>query len=329
MKLSDGVWRTAIGLKVASPHHVFGVRATATEVFIELVVVFLPQPLRGPGDCLSDHAPLLAGAERHLRRRRAFPGRSEARPGVRTVLRSIVKPVVIDEADFVSLSSGDLTVRIEKRADWRLDVLRGGKRITGSALGAAATPTTPKAGRAMCSNGSISASANWSTGSASASPPSPATVSRSKSGIATAARDRTGLQEHSLLSPNRGWGVLVNQPDRVSFEVGSEFVSKAGFSVEGESLEYLLDRWTDAERGARPLHAADRRPALPPAWSFGLWLTTSFTTEYDEKTVNGFVDGMRARDIPLHVFHFDCFWMRAQHWCDFEWDPVASPIPRE
>jgi len=33
------------------------------------------------------------------------------------------------------------------------------------------------------------------------------------------------------------------------------------------------------------------RPALPPAWSFGLWLTTSFTTEYDEKTVNGFVDG--------------------------------------
>ena len=66
---------------------------------------------------------------------------------------------------------------------------------------------------------------------------------------------------------------------------------------------------------------------MPPAWSFGLWLTTSFTTEYDEKTVNGFVDGMRERDLPLHVFHFDCFWMRAQHWCDFEWDPAAFPDP--
>ena len=126
---------------------------------------------------------------------------------------------------------------------------------------------------------------------------------------------------------NRGWGVLVNQPDRVSFEVGSEFVSKVGFSVEGESLSYFLID------GPTPKDVLDRytrltgRPALPPAWSFGLWLTTSFTTEYDEKTVNGFVDGMRERDIPLHVFHFDCFWMRAQHWCDFEWDPVAFPDP--
>jgi len=31
------------------------------------------------------------------------------------------------------------------------------------------------------------------------------------------------------------------------------------------------------------------RPALPPAWSFGLWLTTSFTTNYDEATVTSFI----------------------------------------
>ena len=69
------------------------------------------------------------------------------------------------------------------------------------------------------------------------------------------------------------------------------------------------------------------RPALPPAWSFGLWLSTSFTTEYDQATVAGFVDGMRERDIPLHVFHYDCFWMRGLHWCDFEWDPETFPDP--
>ncbi len=32
------------------------------------------------------------------------------------------------------------------------------------------------------------------------------------------------------------------------------------------------------------------RSSLPPAWSFGLWLTTSFTTNYDEGTVNSFVE---------------------------------------
>ena len=48
------------------------------------------------------------------------------------------------------------------------------------------------------------------------------------------------------------------------------------------------------------------KPALPPAWSFGLWLTTSFTTDYDENTTSSFIQGMADRDIPLHVFHFDC-----------------------
>lgn len=34
-----------------------------------------------------------------------------------------------------------------------------------------------------------------------------------------------------------------------------------------------------------------------------------------------FIDGMRERDLPLHVFHFDCFWMKAYEWCNFTWDP--------
>ncbi|EUJ52294.1 alpha-glucosidase [Listeria rocourtiae FSL F6-920] len=41
------------------------------------------------------------------------------------------------------------------------------------------------------------------------------------------------------------------------------------------------------------------KPALLPAWSFGLWLSTSFCTDYNEETVNAFVDGMKERDILL------------------------------
>jgi alpha-D-xyloside xylohydrolase len=64
-----------------------------------------------------------------------------------------------------------------------------------------------------------------------------------------------------------------------------------------------------------------------PAWSYGLWLSTSFTTDYDEATVSGFIDGMAERDLPLSVFHFDCFWMREFNWSDFEWDPRVFPDP--
>src|SRR5699024_3433780 len=59
---------------------------------------------------------------------------------------------------------------------------------------------------------------------------------------------------------------------------------------------------------------------LPPAWSFGLWLTTSFTTDYSEETVLKFIDGMKEHNIPLDVFHFDCFWQKGFEWSNMEWD---------
>jgi len=130
-----------------------------------------------------------------------------------------------------------------------------------------------------------------------------------------------------LYVSSAGYGVFVNHPERVSFEVGSEVVSKVGFSVPGESLEYFIiggDTLKDVLDNYTKLTG---RPALPPAWSFGLWLTTSFTTDYDEATVNSFIEGMAERNIPLHVFHFDCFWMKEYQWCDFEWDPAMFPDP--
>lgn len=43
-------------------------------------------------------------------------------------------------------------------------------------------------------------------------------------------------------------------------------------------------------------------------------------SENTEATINSFIDGMAERDIPLVAFHYDCYWMREFHWCDFEWD---------
>src|SRR4051794_37165196 len=126
---------------------------------------------------------------------------------------------------------------------------------------------------------------------------------------------------------DRGYGVFVNEPGHVSFEVGSEAVQRVQFSVPGESLEYFVIA------GATPADMLERytaltgRPAEVPAWSYGPWLSTSFTTDYDEATVNSFLDGMRDRDLPLSVFHFDCFWMREFDWSDFTWDARVFPDP--
>jgi len=126
---------------------------------------------------------------------------------------------------------------------------------------------------------------------------------------------------------NKGYGVLVNEAGPVSFEVGSEKVARVQFSLEGESLDYLVIQGPTPEDVVRRLTALTGRPPLPPAWSFGLWMTTSFTTQYDEATATHFIDEMKRRELPLAVFHFDCFWMREFQWCDFEWDKKQFPEP--
>lgn len=126
---------------------------------------------------------------------------------------------------------------------------------------------------------------------------------------------------------NRGYGVFVNHPGAVSFEIASERTDRVQFSVPGESVEYWVIYGPTPKEVLSKLTALTGRPSLPPKWSFGLWLSTSFTTNYDEETVNSFIQGMADRDLPLSVFHYDCFWMRGLHWCDFEWDPAVFPDP--
>jgi alpha-D-xyloside xylohydrolase len=126
---------------------------------------------------------------------------------------------------------------------------------------------------------------------------------------------------------NRGYGVFVNHPGHVSYEVGSESVERVQFSVPGESLEYYVIAGGEPKAILERYTALTGRPASVPAWSYGLWLSTSFTTNYDEATVTSFIDGMAERDLPLSVFHFDCFWMREFNWSDFAWDPRTFPDP--
>ena len=126
---------------------------------------------------------------------------------------------------------------------------------------------------------------------------------------------------------NRGYGVLVNDPGHVSYEIGSEAVERVQFSVPGEVLEYFVIAGPTPKDVLSRYTALTGRPPVVPAWSYGLWLSTSFTTDYDEATVTSFIDEMAARELPVSVFHFDCFWMREFNWCDFEWDPRTFPDP--
>ena len=126
---------------------------------------------------------------------------------------------------------------------------------------------------------------------------------------------------------NKGYGVLVNHPERVSMEFGTENVTKTSFCVKGGSLDYFFFNGPTMKDVLMRYTDLSGKPALPAPWTFGLWLSTSFTTNYDEETVMSFIDGMLDRGIPLRTFHFDCFWMKGFHWSDFVWDEEVFPDP--
>ncbi|KAJ8515514.1 hypothetical protein ONZ45_g7061 [Pleurotus djamor] len=127
---------------------------------------------------------------------------------------------------------------------------------------------------------------------------------------------------------NRGYGVFINHPGEVEVEVGSEKVSRVGVSVADKSLEYFIIY------GESPLEILEKytrmtgRPAVLPAWTFGLWLSTSFLTNYSSETVSGFLQGMKDRSCDVRVFHLDCFWMKQYEWCSFTFDPDNFPDPK-
>ncbi len=237
-------------------------------------------------------------------------------------------PVQIqNEADFASLTSGRLTVRINKGENWRVDYLDGERLLTHSGWRGMGYVDVVGDGRFIHEQLGLSVGENvYGLGERF-------TPFVKNGQVVDLWNEDGGTSSEQAYKnvpfylTNRGYGVFINHPERVSLEVASEKVERVQFSVPGERLDYCLINGPTPKEVLGRYTALTGRPALPPAWSFGLWLSTSFTTDYDEATVTRFVQGMADRDIPLHVFHFDCFWMKAFHWTNLAWDERVFPDP--
>jgi alpha-D-xyloside xylohydrolase len=127
---------------------------------------------------------------------------------------------------------------------------------------------------------------------------------------------------------SRGYGIFIDTPDKIDLEIGSERCCRLQTAVESQRLKWYIIYGPTPKEVLTKYSILTGKPGTPPAWSYGLWLSTSFTTSYDEKTVTHFVETMKSSRIPVEVFHFDCFWLRAFHWTDFVWDPEYFPDPQ-
>lgn len=257
-----------------------------------------------------------------------FAGKRDNAPHFETY-EEPVNAVIEENDETVSFTSGKLTARVQKGENWRVDyVAEDGRVLTSSAFRGMGRALDKDTGKTYMSDSLMLdvGECVYGLGERFA-----AYVKNGQSIDMWNADGGTASEQTYKNIPfymtNRGYGIFVEDTSDVRFEVASEKVERVQFSAEGETIVY------DVIYGGTPKAVLDGytaltgRPALMPAWSFGLWLSTSFTTNYDEKTATSFIQGMADRDIPLSVFHFDCFWMKGFNWCDFTWDEETFPDP--
>ncbi|WEV46630.1 alpha-xylosidase [Bifidobacterium sp. ESL0690] len=128
---------------------------------------------------------------------------------------------------------------------------------------------------------------------------------------------------------NKKYGLFVNTPGRVSFEIGSEKVSRVQFSVPEQEMSYSVIGGTDLKDIINNYTDLTGKPPVVPEWSLGLWLSTSMSPYFDQNTIIKMVDDMAKHDIPLSVVHIDSHWMKEMEWCSFEWDETKFPDPEK
>ena len=329
MKFTNGFWRIRDGYTVHSPAEAYDARNNhgTLEVFAPTrKIVHRGDTLGGPLLTFEVSSP----APDVVRVRVShFQGGKKLEPRFVLSLPQNASPVIsIDDAQ-ASLTSGRLTARF-RRGDgpWELEFLGGGQPLTRSEAKGAAWVTGPEGRTWVKEELSLDVGENvYGLGERFGAFVKNGQVVDLWNEDGGTSSEQT-YKNVSFYLTNRGYGVFINQPDRVGLEVASEKLGRVQFSVEGEELEYFVFYGPTPKDILTKYTALTGRAPLPPLWSFGLWLTTSFTTSYDEKTVTGFIEGMADRNLPLSVFHFDCFWMQEFHWTDFLWDSRTFPDPK-
>ena len=288
MKFTDGFWLMQAGVQASHPAEVLDAAAGPGSL-----VVYAPTKrirhrgdlLTGPAVTLSFTAPIpdVIGVEiTHFAGGTPREPQFQLLPGA---AGETAEPRTRCDAQAATFTSGALSAVVSRDGPWSVDFMAGGQRLTGS----------PAKGTALIGTGDdrhfIREQLDLGAGDfvyGLGERFGPLVKNGQAVDIWNADGGTSSEQAYKnvpFFLTNAGYGVFVNHPGRVSFEVASEAISRVQFSVEGQAMQYFLIYGPSPKEILRKYTALTGRPPRLPAWSFGLWLSTSFTTSYDEATV--------------------------------------------
>lgn len=130
-----------------------------------------------------------------------------------------------------------------------------------------------------------------------------------------------------LLLSSEGFAVFFDMTAPLYYDLGQASTAAWQATARADHLRFYLITGDGIAPLLHAYHVLTGAPSVPPAWSFGLWMSRWGYRNREE--VMAVASRLRAEDVPCDVIHIDPYWLRYHegHHCDLTWDIKAFPRP--
>lgn len=134
-----------------------------------------------------------------------------------------------------------------------------------------------------------------------------------------------------MVISSRGYGLFFHHAEEGVFDLGATSTASASVLVHAAELDYFVMLGNPKEI-LRRYTGLTGRAAVPPSWSFGVWMSKCMYGNRDE--VAEVLETAARHDIPVSVVGLDPLWLANRageevDFCDFAWNEKDFGPPEE
>ncbi len=125
---------------------------------------------------------------------------------------------------------------------------------------------------------------------------------------------------------SRMYGCFYHTSDYCKLSLADHSTRSVQFMCDRATLDVFLIGGQTPEDILRGYRMLTGFPAMPPLWSFGIWM--SRMTYFSADEVENICDHLRSEHYPCDVIHLDTGWFRTDWLCEWKFNPERFPDPK-
>ena len=125
---------------------------------------------------------------------------------------------------------------------------------------------------------------------------------------------------------SRMYGAFFHTSDYCKLSLADHSTRSVQFLNDHATLDVFLIGGQSPEEILRGYRMLTGFPAMPPLWSFGIWM--SRMTYFSADEVNEICNRLRHEHYPCDVIHLDTGWFRTDWLCEWKFNPERFPDPK-